>query len=150
MDKLDFYKSENYNQLIQRLDSLSADAQPKWGKMTVNQMLHHLVKAIGCGLGYYNLPDQSNLMTQNVVKFVVFNVLKGFPKNAATPKVFVSEEQYNFEAEKRQLKDILKKAYQTTSDNDWGSHTYFGKLNRREWGRLIMIHCDHHFKQFGS
>jgi len=33
---------------------------------------------------------------------------------------------------------------------EWTNHTYFGKLTKAEWGKLIVIHCNHHFQQLNN
>jgi hypothetical protein len=147
----DFYNSTKYQSLLTRLDNLKADSERKWGTMTSSQMLHHLNLAIGSGIGYYNLPDNSNLISRTVNQFMVLNVLKRFPMGTQTAKPLkVVEENYDFETEKKQLKDILTKAFQTKTNDDWSKHTYFGKMSRKAWGKLIMIHCNHHFQQFSN
>jgi hypothetical protein len=48
---VDFYNKEVYESILNRLESTSPNAERKWGKMDVAQMLHHLNLAIGSGLG---------------------------------------------------------------------------------------------------
>ncbi|KOY85829.1 hypothetical protein AD998_06410 [bacterium 336/3] len=148
--KGDFYKESDYKKLIERLDNITPNSQRKWGTMTVSQMLHHLNLAIGSGLGYYTLPDNSSFMSRGFNQFLILNVLKKFPTNTKTAKPLKVTENFDFETEKQKLKEILEKAYATKSDNDWGRHTYFGEMTRKAWGKLIMIHCNHHFQQFGN
>ena len=31
----------------------------------------------------------------------------------------------------------------------WSAHPAFGPLPNWEWGRMVYLHIDHHFKQFG-
>lgn len=115
--------------------------------MTVDQMLYHLNLAIGSGLGYYTLPDKSTWMTRTIHQWVIFRLLKRFPISVKTPtSLEVTSPNWDFEAEKQQLKDILN---QITSDADWSAHPYFGTMTRETWGRLVVIHCNHHFQQFG-
>ncbi len=148
--KGDFYKESDYQKLIERLDKITPESQRKWGKMTVSQMLHHLNLAIGSGLGEYTLSDESNFISRGFNQFLILNILKRFPTNTKTAKPLKVIEQFDFEVEKQKLKEILAKAYHTKSDNDWGRHTYFGEMTRKNWGKLIMIHCNHHFQQFGN
>ena len=148
-NKLDFYIKGNFRHLVSRLDALQHGAVPRWGKMNTGQMLQHLNRAIGSGLGFYDFKDESNFFTRGPVKFLIFNVIKSFPKSSKTPQPLKVTDQFAFESERDELKKILHKAYCATTDTDWKHHPYFGKLNRKEWGRLIALHCDHHFKQFG-
>jgi hypothetical protein len=146
----DLFDPANYGQLMDRLEQIGPEAESRWGKMNVAQMLHHLNIAIGSGLGYYDLPDASNWLTRNLAQFVVLKVWKGFPKGIMTAPGFEVKGNHDFEQEKQQLKEILARAYETQSDADWGGHPLFGQMSRKAWGELIVIHCNHHFQQFGQ
>ena len=145
-----FYDSINYTNLLKRLDGISNTSERKWGEMNASQMLHHLNLAIGSGIGYFTLPDVSSLMSRGFNQLMILNVLKKFPMGTQTAKPLKVTESYDFEKEKKQLKEILAKAYSTKTNNDWSRHTYFGKMSRKAWGKLIMIHCNHHFQQFSN
>lgn len=149
-DNLNFYQQEVYQKIVNRLENLKSNAVRKWGKMESAQMLHHLNLAIGSGLGYYVLEDKSNFMTRSFAKWMILSALKRFPMGTQTASTLKVESNCDFETEKKQLKEILTKAYQTKSDSDWGKHTYFGRLTKEQWGKLIVIHCNHHFQQFSN
>ncbi len=146
----DFYDSTNYNGLLKRLNNINPNSERIWGEMSASQMLHHLNLAIGSGLGYYTLPDVSTFMSRGFNQFLILNVLKRFPIGAQTAKPLKVIESFDFEMEKKQLKEILTKAYNSKTDDDWSKHTYFGKMKRKDYGKLIMIHCNHHFQQFSN
>ncbi len=141
-----FFEEKNYEALMTRLQNVKPDSKKNWGKMSVSQMLHHLNLATGSGLGFYQLADKSNLVSRNITKFVILEVLQKFPLNAETPSTLKVNDEFDFETEKQQLFQILTKAYKTQSDSEWASHTYFGKMTRKQWGKLIIIHCNHHFQ----
>jgi hypothetical protein len=147
---LQFYEPAVYQSLVKRLDSLQPNAVRQWGKMDAAQMLHHLNLAIGSGLGYYELPNNSSFMSRTVNKWLILSALKRFPMGTKTAPSLKVESNFDFETEKKQLKEILDKAYRTKTDADWQRHTYFGKLTRAEWGKLMVIHCNHHFQQFSN
>jgi hypothetical protein len=151
VNSTDYFNSSNFQALMARLENIKPNAERKWGTMSVSQMLHHLNLAIGSGLGYYNLPDESNFITRTLNQFLILNVLKKFPMGTETAKSLkVSTDSYDFETEKKLLKEILQKAFQTKNNDEWNKHTYFGKMTRKAWGKLIMIHCNHHFQQFSN
>jgi Protein of unknown function (DUF1569) len=151
VNSTNFYDPSNYQSLLHRLENIQPDAPRKWGQMNVSQMLHHLNLAIGSGLGNYTLPDNSNLLTRTMNQYLILNVLQHFPIGTKTAKPLkVVEDNFDFEQEKKELRGTLERAFQTKSDNDWGRHTYFGRMSRAAWGKLIMIHCNHHFQQFGN
>ncbi|MEI6411099.1 MAG: DUF1569 domain-containing protein, partial [Bacteroidota bacterium] len=115
-----------------------------------DQMLHHLNLAIGSGLGYYDLPNTSNFITRSFNKWLILSVLKRFPVGTQTASTLKVTTSFDFATEKKQLTEILGRAFHTKNDAEWTNHTYFGKLTRTEWGKLIVIHCNHHFQQFSN
>jgi len=145
----DFYQQSNYESLLKRIHELKVDSPKQWGKMNPSQMLHHLNLAIGSGLGFYTLEDVSSIMSRNIVKPVLLNVLKRMPIDARTPRTLVVKDDLDFETEKKQLLEILEEAFKTQTDKDWHPHTLLGKMTRKQWGKLIMIHVNHHLVQFG-
>lgn len=149
LTKADFFNTPVYESLQSRLASLSPDAQPKWGIMNVNQMLHHLNLAIGVGLGDVQLNPEHTLITRIMVKWVVLDLIGGFPVNSKTATDLLVTDNYVFETEKEKLSSILHRAHTAAPDFKWHEHPYFGTLTRKGWGRLIAIHCNHHFTQFG-
>lgn len=146
----DYYDPENFKSILGRLEKIQPDSERKWGSMTVSQMLHHLNLAIGSCVGYYDLPDVSNFISRGIIRLLILNVLKRFPRGAQTAKTLKVSAEFDFDTEKKLLKEILTKAYNTKTNEDWMPHTYFGKMSREEWGKLIMIHCNHHFQQFSN
>ncbi|HEY5370005.1 MAG TPA: DUF1569 domain-containing protein [Hanamia sp.] len=74
-----------------------------------------------------------------------------WPKGVNTPTEMNSTSANfsltNIEIEKNELLHYLEKA---KKKEQLHPHPFFGKLNRKEWGRLIYKHLDHHLKQFSS
>jgi Protein of unknown function (DUF1569) len=150
VNNTDFFDNANFQELINRLKEITLSSQRQWGIMNVAQMLHHLNVAIGSGLGYYTLKDKSTFISRGLIKIMILDVLKRFPVNAETPITLKITGDFNFDTEKKLLFEILNKGFETKTNTDWQAHTYFGKMTRKQWGKLIMIHCNHHFQQFGG
>lgn len=150
MAPFNFYRQADYLQFIERLNRLKADDAARWGKMNAVQMLQHLNLAIGGGLGFYTLKDTSNIITRTLAKYYLLRIQKGFIKNMYTPpSLRVKTNDIEFENERTKMKEILQKAFNTTQNSDWDAHPILGKMTREEWGILVAIHLDHHFRQFG-
>ena len=132
-----------------RIASLRVDSPALWGNMSAPEMLHHLNLAIGSGLGYFTLEDSSHLLSRTMVKILVLRVLKRFPKNTRTPSILEVRGDFDFAKEKGLLLEILQKAHNSPEDKDWQAHTYFGRMGAKDWSRLVVMHCDHHLRQFG-
>jgi hypothetical protein len=144
------FNPTNFLDVYNRTVNLKPGAQRQWGKMNVIQMLNHLKVSTGSGIKIYNLKDESSFLWRVILKFLVMRVLKRLPKNARSPEGFKIEmnRALDFNNEKQQVLNVLKKAYSATSETY--PHPLFGNMSREEWGRLVYRHFDHHLRQFGS
>jgi len=144
------FNPAHFRAIYNRTVELKPGAQRQWGKMNLVQMLNHLKVATGSAIKVYKLDNESNFLYRTVIKFVVLRILKRLPKNAAAPEGFKIEmnNDLDFDAEKKQLLDILRKAYRSQYDSY--PHPSFGMMSREEWGRLIYRHFDHHLRQFST
>src|SRR5687767_3046879 len=68
--------------LITRINGLSPEARPAWGKMNVEQMLSHLVQANELPF-VASVPDRSSWMSRTVIKPLVLYVMP-IPKEVKT------------------------------------------------------------------
>ena len=140
----------NFRSIYYRVVKTKPDAKRQWGKMNIVQMLNHMKIATGSAIKIYELDDESNFLYRTVIKFIVLRILKRLPKSAKAPEGFKIEmnDTLDFDTEKEQVLDILKKAYRSPYESY--THPQFGKMSREEWGRLVYRHFDHHLRQFSS
>ena len=68
-----------------RLDNLTPESKPRWGNMSVDQMLTHMNDAFKVALGMKPSKDISNVFWNKVLFPVLVNGLKWFPKGSAAP-----------------------------------------------------------------
>jgi hypothetical protein len=144
------FNTKDFLEIYHRVQKIKPDAKRNWGKMNLVQMLNHLKVATGSALGAYHLKDESSFLWRVVIKFVVIRILHRLPKNAKAANGFKIEMNnvLDFEFEKEQLREILRKAF--SSRNKSYQHPLFGTMTREEWGILIYRHFDHHLRQFSS
>ncbi|NHE56011.1 DUF1569 domain-containing protein [Cyclobacterium plantarum] len=136
--------------LIRRVNSLSPDKRPFWGKMNATEMLHHCNLANQRILSW-NKPVNPGTFKQKFMKFLVLHVLPGFPRNVKTAAPFETRGKINtqaFENEKELFKTGLLE-FAKPGKIFSAPHPYFGPLNTRDWGRVVWMHVDHHLRQFG-
>ncbi len=137
--------------LIERLNKLTGNEERLWGKMTVNQMLSHLVQAGEMPFGH-ELKNQSNFMSRNVIKPLVLYVLP-MPKEVKTSPDMNQQENgrkpEEFAADKLKVIDLTEKIGTLTENTDCREHPFFGAMNAKEWAIMAYKHTDHHLKQFG-
>lgn len=149
VDGMLFYETQKQAEFRQRLQDIKADSKRAWGSMDVAQMLHHISLSIGGALGYFKLFNESYWLSRTLFKWILVDFFPSQPKGLRIPLNFIIApgQIFDFDQEKQLLQDILEKALLTPTE-EWGPHPLFGKLNRRQWGKLIQIHLDFHLKQF--
>ncbi len=131
----------------QRLAGLRADMRPRWGKMSVDQMLWHVNQAMGVPLGETTPGPERPPIPKAIIRFLVLNMpwMKGAPTNSA----FIARKQYDFEAERARCRQLLGKLTARPMDGAWPEHPIFGKMSGRDVSKLQAKHLDHHLTQFG-
>ncbi len=148
----DFFSDKMLQALTSRVNRITPQSERQWGTMTPDQMLHHLNLATGSALGYFDLPDESYLMSRTVSKWLLIDLLSEQPKGLLIPLTFKipPTEHFDFEYEKKLLLEIINKACNSKTTSNWGPHPLFGSMSDNEWGRLLTMHIDYHLKQFGA
>lgn len=145
------FNKQDVDEMIDRINQLTPETQPQWGKMNVAQMLAHC--NVAYEMVYTDKHPRPNAFTRFMLKLFVKNAVVGpkpYPKNGRTAPQFVIADERDFETEKNRLIDHLNKT------NDLGeahfdgkvSHS-FGKMNKDEWNVSFSKHLDHHLTQFG-
>ena len=137
--------------MIGRLDQLSPDAKPMWGRMNVEQMLSHLVQAHELPF-VASVPDRSSWMSRNVIKPLILSVVpvpKEVPTSAEMDQQQKGRRPLGFEVDKRTLADSIEKLGTLDAAHKCLAHPFFGAMSAKQWGRLAYKHMDHHLRQFG-
>jgi hypothetical protein len=135
--------------LIARVDRLRADSQRQWGKMRVDQMLHHLNAALEMTLGRLTAERKPVGIPRPLLKLLVFNL--PWPKGKApTAPELIAADTYDFENERARLKQLIQEVGAKPIGGQWVDHPAFGPLSGRECSLLQHKHIDHHLRQFGA
>lgn len=136
---------------IARLEKLTPDTQPGWGKMNAGQMLAHLNVAYDIETGA--VPVKTNFFTRLLVRTFAKPIVTGpkpYPKNSRTAPVFIITDERDFAREKAKLIGHLQRvADKGASHYEGKENVSFGKLTAGEWSTLYQKHLEHHFGQFG-
>lgn len=146
----DIFKAQDNQNIIDRLNNLTPESQPLWGKMTVSQMLVHCQKPIEVLTGKLQL--KGGLLGFLFGKMAKNNFLKmrGFNKSAPTHPKFKVNDNPDFAAEKNTLVSMVEALGSLgVASIAIDKHPFFGPMTNEEWGSLMYIHLDHHLKQFG-
>ena len=138
-------------EVVARIDRLTSEVQPIWGKMSVAQMLAHC--CVTYEMVYTDKHPRPNAFTRFMMKTLIKNIVtseKPYVKNGRTAKQFVISDDKNFETEKKRLIDFITKTQQLGEQEFEGKESHsFGKLTTQEWNNMFYKHLNHHLTQFG-
>ena len=147
------FTKEISDDVIGRINTLTADSTRQWGKMDVAQMLAH------CNVAYEMTYEpekhpKPNFLMGLILKLFIKRVVtgEGTPKkNSPTAPQFIIKSDKDFEAEKARLIAYIQKTQELGEREFDGkvSHS-FGVLTKTEWSNMMYKHLDHHLKQFGA
>lgn len=137
--------------LIGRLNGLSQDATPSWGRMTVEQMLSHLVQT-GELPFVSHTPDRSSWLSRTLIKPLILYVLP-MPKEVKTSPQMDQKQDgrkpLGFAFDKAKVIDAICKLGELPGDHKCLDHPFFGRMSPKQWGMIANKHIDHHLRQFG-
>lgn len=145
-----FDKKES-EETIGRINRLTPETQPNWGKMNVSQMLAH------CNVAYELIYTDKHPKPKGFQKFLIKlfakNIVVGpkpYKKNSPTSPIFKISDEREFEKEKERLVAHIKKTQELGGSYFDGKESHaFGPLTQSEWNTLFSKHLDHHLQQFG-
>jgi hypothetical protein len=137
--------------VIDRLNKLTPDTQPLWGKMSVDQMLAH------CNVTYEMTytdkhPKPGFFMRVLLKLFVKNSVINETPykKNGGTAPAFIIKGDRDFALEKQRLTDYIRKTQELGASHfEKKESISFGVMSAVEWNNQFYKHLDHHLSQFG-
>jgi hypothetical protein len=135
--------------IINRIENLRADSPRQWGKMNVAQMLAHCQVPFEVFFG--EKKQKRGLMGILFGALAKRKMLQDgtFSKNLPTAKDFIIADEREFEKEKLQLINTIKRFTSTADAHTIQQHPFFGKMSGNEWSVLAYKHLDHHLTQFG-
>ncbi|MCT4665836.1 MAG: DUF1569 domain-containing protein [Flavobacteriales bacterium] len=145
------FKKNDVALFFERIDKITPESQPKWGKMSADQMLAH------CNVTYeYIFEDKykkprgfKRFLLKAFVKNAVVNEKK-YPKNSRTAPDFIISDERNFQLEKDRLKNYMNRVLELGEDHFEGKESHsFGVLSKNEWNNMLAKHLEHHLEQFG-
>ncbi|MBK9190852.1 MAG: DUF1569 domain-containing protein [Crocinitomicaceae bacterium] len=145
------FTKEVTEQLISRINKLTPESQPQWGKMNVAQMFAHC--CVSYEMAFENKHPKPGGFVRLMLKLFVKNAVvseKPYPKSIRTAPAFLISDGRIFETEKKRLIDYLNMTFEKGEKYFDGKESLsFGVLNLTEWNNLFYKHMDHHLKQFG-
>ena len=139
------------DEVINRINNLTTDSKPHWGKMSVSQMLAHC--CVTYEFIYENKHPVPGTFKKILLKLFVKNTVvsdKPYKRNNPTAPEFLIRDNKNFETEKKRLIDFIERTYMLGAAHFENKESRsFGKLSLNEWNNMFYKHLDHHLGQFG-
>lgn len=135
-------------EIIERINKLTPQTKPLWGKMNVSQMLAHIQMPIRIAYGTHQ-PKGSFLlrMLGPLFKSKLWDE-KPYKRSLPTDPTFImTGSEREFEKEKSAVLELLNKFSNETIIGE--RHPVFGKFSKENWSKATWKHLDHHLKQFG-
>lgn len=145
------FKQSDVEELITRINKVTPESKPLWGKMNAAQLMAHCIAPLKMAHG--EIPSKRNLMSllfgkMFKKKYIIRNAV--FPKNLPTDPHFLVPNPMQFEMERNRLIQKLQE-FSAKGPNGITNkvHSFFGPMIAEEWDILQYKHLDHHLKQFG-
>jgi len=138
-------------EVIERINQLTPETQPKWGKMNVAQMLAHC--NVTYEMVYTDKHPKATGLKRFILKLLVKNAVvseKPYPQNSRTAPQFLISDEREFNIEKQRLIDYIHKTQELGASHFEGKESNsFGALTAMEWNNSFYKHLEHHLTQFG-
>ena len=136
-------------QTIERIRSIPADREPRWGKMNVARMLAHCGMPFRIALG--ELEVRRSWLGRIFGHFARgrFLTAEPFPRNLPTDKRFRIMQAGAVDMERDRLIGLVERfAKEGARGCMFALHPFFGRLSAEEWDLLMWKHLNHHLTQF--
>ena len=141
------FNSRDVAALKERLGRLTVDSKPKWGSMSVSQMVCHLYDQLRYALafqGEVKVMDGPNMFMRHLIRLYL-----PWPKGARTVKEMMITSPESLEGDIERLMALMDDFFHASGQKQWAVHPFFGPLNGKAWAKLGWRHTDFHLKQFG-
>jgi len=142
------FDKKTREEVIKRINTLSENSRPLWGKMNVYQMVKHCTLWEEMLLGKKKY--KQSLLGRLVGKMALKSMLKDEPaeRNLPTVPSFKMSGNGDITAAKAEWVKLIEQ--HDLQENTGFIHPFFGALTADQAGRMAYKHIDHHLRQFNS
>lgn len=135
--------------LLARVDRLTPESRPAWGRMNVGEMVCHLNRSLRMATGELACKPKGGPLSFPPLRWLIIYKLP-FPKGAPTaPELLSGTPAEALDEDLVQLRGLVEQVAAMGPEADFAEHPVFGKFAGRHWGVLMHKHIDHHLRQFG-
>lgn len=144
----------NKETLQQRIQGLHENTQAKFGILTPQHMVEHLILTLKMSIGRIPIPEFIPTEKQLAQKQALLFTELPFPQGIKAPGLPDSLLDLRFADLETAKTELIKSwdAYQglfQENQTKQTTHPRFGLLNFEEWERFHAKHLEHHLSQFG-
>jgi hypothetical protein len=145
------FNTKDVQEFITRINSVTANSKPQWGKMNAAQVMAHCTAPLKMAHG--EIKGKRGLISllfgkSAKKKFTTPGV--AFSKNLPTDPKFIFPDANEFENERKKLIAKLNEfAQKGKAGITKEPHTFFGTMSPEDWDIIQSKHLDHHLRQFG-
>ena len=142
---------ETTTEFIRRINRLTGNETPLWGKMNVGQMFSH------CSLPYQQILGENTdrpplIMRMLMQRFFRKSMTNDQPykKNLPTGPTFIRTGTHDVSEERQRLISYVESIERLGPEGLASIPSLsLGKLSAAEWSNMLYKHLDHHLRQFG-
>jgi len=131
-----------------RVEALTPATTPRWGKMSVDQMLHHVNLVLAESLGEHRPEKSVRGLPEALVRWVILYVPWGKGAPTRPDMLIPANARYDFAEERGRCLSLLDRFLAKPLDDAWPRSANFA-MTGRHWSHLQHKHLDHHLIQFG-
>ena len=132
----------------QRVQRLTPDTKPTWGKMSVDQMLHHVNLVLAESLGEHRAGKSIRGLPEPLVRWAILNLPWGRGAPTRPDMRILDGQRYDFAQEKTRCLSMLDRFLAKPMSEPWPRAANFA-MTGRHWSQLQFKHLNHHLTQFG-
>ena len=142
------WNAQTRQELLDRLERLTPEATPLWGRMNAPQMLAHVADWMLMAKGELRTAARDLPIRHPPLKQLVIYWLP-FPKGVPTAPELLVRVPSDWAIERAAVRQHVQSFDDLDPRTLWLDHPAFGKMTPTAWGVLGYRHTDHHFRQFG-
>jgi hypothetical protein len=135
-------------ELKRRVQALTPNTTPRWGKMSVDQMLHHMNLSLAESLGEHTAKPNVRGLPKALVRWTILNAPWGRGARTRPDMRIPQGQRYDFAQEKERCLSMIDRILAKPMDDSWPGSANF-PMTGRHWSQLHYKHLDHHLTQFG-
>lgn len=135
-------------ELKRRVEALTPGTTQRWGKMSVDQMLHHVNFSLAEALGEHIAKPNVRGLPKALVRWAILNAPWGRGAPTRPDMLIPQGQRYDFAQEKERCLSMIDRVLSKPMDDSWPCSANF-PMTGRHWSQLEYKHLNHHLTQFG-